>query len=78
MIVEADKASDARTNRDKSAYDLAATLWSVGLVSSLAGAAAVVSGGILFGVRGHGEAPRSQGSIWLGVGAGDVRVGGTW
>jgi len=79
MAVEAGKASDARNERDRSAYDAAATGWTAGLVGAIVGGAAVAVSGVLFAASpGSNETRASGASLWLSVGAGDVRLGGRW
>jgi hypothetical protein len=79
MAVEAGNSSDANSRHDRSAYDAATTGWTIGLVGSIAGAAAVAGGGILWATARPGSSSAgSPHSVWLGVGPQVVRVGGTW
>jgi hypothetical protein len=79
MVVETGNTSSASNNHDRSAYNSALTLWDVGLTGAIVGAAAVAGGGILFAVsKGDSGARASLPSLWVGVGAQDLRIGGTW
>jgi hypothetical protein len=79
MVVEAGKTSDAVNNLDRNAYNSSITAWRFGLTGAIVGAAAVAGGGILFAVSNDGGSARaSRPSLWVGVGAQDVRIGGTW
>jgi hypothetical protein len=79
MVVEGGQASDANRTHDRSAYNSASTLWTVGLVGSLVGAAAVAGGGIVFAAAGGGgHASASQTPLWLAVGINGLKLGGSW
>jgi hypothetical protein len=80
MGVESGQAGDASNRHDKSSYDSAASLWTVGLVGTIVGAAAVVGGGVLFAVPSRGaESPHAaRRAVWIGAGPGNVVVGGSW
>jgi hypothetical protein len=79
MVVEAGNASNAASQKDKSTYDSSNSMWSVGLVASIVGGAAIATGGVLF-LTDHGDSGMhgSRPSVWVGLGAGVVRVGGSW
>jgi hypothetical protein len=79
MGLETAAASDANRNHDKASYDSAKTLWTVGLIGSVAGVVAAASGGIVLATSGNKEREgRSQPTVWFGLGYGDLRVGGAW
>jgi hypothetical protein len=79
MGVEANKAGDAVSALDRSAYNSATTGWRVGLAGTILGAAAVAGGGVLFVTSREGAATTSSRSrLWFAVGGSDLRIGGTW
>jgi hypothetical protein len=78
MVLEGGQASDANRTHDRNAYNAASTLWTVGLVGSLVGAAALAGGGIVFAASGSGHASASQAPVWLAAGIGSLNVGGAW
>jgi hypothetical protein len=79
MVVEAQRASDSRTNHDLPMYNSTATPWTVGLVAAIAGGAGATTGLVLVAAFGHGASQnQAQGPVWLSVGAGGIRVGGSW
>lgn len=77
--VEAGKASSANTAHNRSDYNSAAALWTVGIVGAVAGGVAAAVGVVLV-VTSHGQ----EGGValdvspWFGAGVGGVRVGGCW
>jgi hypothetical protein len=79
MGIEASNAKDAGDRNDRASYDSSSTIWTAGLVSSLVGAAAVATGGILFFTAGaKSSAGTTTASIWLSPMPGGARIGGTW
>jgi hypothetical protein len=79
MGVEANQASNAANTGNRSSYDSAKTGWAVGIGGLVAGGAAIAVGGIVWAASGG--APAGQGrsaSLWLNLGPGDVRLGGSW
>ena len=78
MVVESGQASNASRTHDRDAYNSASTLWTVGLVGSLVGAAALAGGGIVFATSGSGHTSASQAPVWLAVGVDSLKVGGAW
>jgi hypothetical protein len=78
MVLEGGQASDANRTHDRNAYNAASTLWTVGLVGSLVGAAALAGGGIVFAASGSGHASASRAPAWLAVGVGSLNLGGAW
>jgi hypothetical protein len=79
MIVETSKASDANNNHDKGAYDSAVSAWTVGLVGTIVGGAAVAGGVVLLAFVPDGNGARSsQASVRLGIGVNSLRLDGTW
>jgi hypothetical protein len=79
MVVETGNTSNANNNHDRNAYNSSLTLWQVGLAGAIVGAAAAAGGGILFAVtKADSSARASRPSLWVSVGAQDLRMGGTW
>jgi hypothetical protein len=79
MASESSSASSAATSRDRSSYNNAQTLWTAGLVGSIAGAAAVVGGGILLlTVSPEKRVSASRTSIWISFTGDRLNVGGEW
>ena len=73
------QSKDAANRLDRSSYDSAKTLWTAGLVGTIVGGAAVVTGGILFlATPREGSSSAKDSAFWIGVQPGGVRVGGTW
>jgi hypothetical protein len=81
MGVEVGHASTAVTDRNESSYNGAKSGWDAGLGLVIAGGAAAATGGILWAVTGKSSPGSAQGSVsslWLSVGAANVRLGGAW
>jgi hypothetical protein len=78
MLVEAAKASDARTQHDVAEYNATATPWTLGLVGVALGAASAATGVVLLMVNARHEQKQATRGLWIGVGADCLRVGGTW
>jgi hypothetical protein len=79
--VEVGHANTAATDRNESSYNSAKTGWDAGLGLIIAGGAAIATGGILWAVSGKAPQGSVQGSVssmWLSVGAANVRFGGSW
>jgi hypothetical protein len=78
--VEAGQAKDAVDRSDRSGYDSAKTLWTVGLVGAIAGGAAVVGGGIVFLLPSDRGAAATSGHASLQVrgGLGRIELAGTF
>jgi hypothetical protein len=81
MAVESSKASEARNNGNKAAYDATATPWTIGLGGVIAGGTAAVVGVVLFATR-HGGSESTSGGIRVSpiVGGGNtgMQVGGAF
>jgi hypothetical protein len=79
MVLEANNASDAASRHDRTTYDSSNTAWTGGLITSIVGGAALVTGGIVFLAVGGDPNPHgSRPSIWVGVSPNAVRFGGIW
>jgi hypothetical protein len=78
MAVSASNASSARSNHDKSAYDSAATMWTMGLVGAIAGGAAALGGGVFLLVPRRGGTGKREGSVWVGLEDSKLTLGGAW
>jgi len=79
MAVEANSAKDANNRHDASAYDSAKTGWTVGLVGVIAGGVALATGVVSFAAtRANAHPTGSHASLWLGMGIGQLKLGGTW
>ena len=79
MVVESNASSDAANRQDRSAYDSANSLWTGGMIASIVGGAAIITGGIVLIAAGGDSGSHGSGqSAWIGVGPGILRVGGTW
>jgi hypothetical protein len=79
MLVELNQAKNAVARQDKSSYNSARTVWTAGLIACIAGGAAFAAGGIvLLAPLGKPSERGSSRSVWLGMGPGDLRLGGTW
>jgi hypothetical protein len=79
MAVDIGRAKDAVTNGDKSSYDGAKTLWTVGLVGTIVGAAGLAAGVVvLVAPRSSESAQNGPPRLWMSAGPGDVRLGGAW
>ena len=79
MGIEANGASAAINDRNRGAYDSASTLWTVGLVGAIAGAAAGAGGVIVYATSaGSSRVSASSTSTWLGLSRNGVRLGVTW
>jgi hypothetical protein len=77
--VEADKANTAVSQVNRSSYDAAKTGWAVGIGGLAVGGAAIATGGIVWAASsGAGSGQGKLASLWLNVGPGDVRLGGSW
>ena len=79
MVVEANNASDAANRLDRSTYDSSGAAWTAGLITTIVGGAAVAAGGVmLLTSTGDSGQRGARPSVWVGVGPGAVRLGGTW
>ncbi len=82
MASQVGKAQDAVTQVDRSAYDSAKTWWTVGLVGSIVGAAALASGGVVFAIRAgkdDGATSSATGaSTWIRIGLNRLEIDGAW
>jgi hypothetical protein len=80
MGVEVGKASDAIHQQSQTQYDSSKSLWTVGLVGTIVGGAALATGVIVFAATAGSKAPTtgSGHALWVGVGPERVTLGGTW
>jgi hypothetical protein len=80
MGIEAARSHDAATRRDRSAFDSAKTLWTVGLIGAVAGGAVVGSGIIVAAVPARASASNARPihGVWFGVSLDNVHVEGSW
>jgi hypothetical protein len=79
MGIEAGNAADANHRHDRAAYNEATSAWTIGLVGSIVGAAAVVAGGIVLAATpATSNAAASRGSVLLEVGIARVDLRGSW
>jgi hypothetical protein len=77
VIIEAGRSDDAP---DRSTYNSAQTLWTVGIVGAIAGGVSLV-GGVALLTFAHGDRSPStavRASPWLGPGTGGLRLAGAW
>lgn len=80
MAVESGKAADARSTKNKAAYDATDTPWTIGLGGVIAGSVAATVGVVLFATR-HGNESASGGirvSPIVGGGNGGMQVRGVF
>jgi hypothetical protein len=80
MIVESQRASDARAHHDVAAYDTTKTPWTIGLAGAVGGAA-VVAGGVALVVAASGPGAKTGtglASVWVSAGAGRIALGGAF
>jgi hypothetical protein len=79
MGLEIGRAKDAVTGGDKSSYDSAKTLWTVGLAGAIVGAAGVAAGVVvLVAPRPSESAQNGAPTLWMSAGPGNLRLGGAW
>jgi hypothetical protein len=80
MGVAAAQSKDAADRRDRPAWESDKTLWTAGLVTTVVGSIAAVSGVVAFVVSPRGNAGQSAtgGSLWGGIGPSSAEIGGSW
>jgi hypothetical protein len=80
MAVEVPNATDANRRHDRAAYNEATSGWTIGLVGSVVGAAAVVAGGIVLAASSAtpSNAAASRASVRLEIGVASACLRGSW
>jgi hypothetical protein len=77
--VEANNSKVADERQDPSAYNTSKTWWTVGLVSVVAGGVSLASGAVVVATSSESHLSNaSHAVLWLGMGIGQLRLGGTW
>ncbi len=79
MIIEWQKANEARSQLSQPAFDATRGPWVAGLVGVIAGGVAGVVGIVLLAVSpGHSDSPSADATAWIAPGPGGIQIAGTW